>query len=138
MNPETYISIAGIAAGVTEAVVVVTPMDVVKIRMQSRAPGATLSSAVSRPHSLSGTIHNIVKTGGLRALWSGVGLTAMRQGSGQAVNFYAYSKICQYLKDRQPAYQLQGLPSWQIAIAGFGAGSLGPLFNAPIDTMSRY
>lgn len=38
--------------------------------------------------------------------------------------------------DSQPQYHSSGLPSWQTGLNGFLAGSLGPLANAPIDTLS--
>jgi solute carrier family 25 citrate transporter 1 len=50
----------------------------------------------------------------------------------QAVNFTAYQEI----KDRLIQWQdLETLPSYQHLIAGGVSGAMGPLSNAPIDTI---
>lgn len=67
---------AGLAAGVTEAVVVVTPTDVLKIRLQTAQSGASKNVVQ--------TLTGIIRNEGLGALWTGVGLTAARQGTNQA------------------------------------------------------
>ncbi|OQD93436.1 hypothetical protein PENSOL_c032G10210 [Penicillium solitum] len=128
--------LAGLASGITEAVLVVTPTEVLKIRLQTTKPRGDLPGAVvvgyrNTPEAL----YTIVRTEGVKVLWSGIGLTAARQGTNQAVNFFAYTRIRQALVDNQPQYQSSGLPSWQTGLNGFLAGSLGPLANAPIDTL---
>lgn len=118
-------------------------------------PGAVAVGYRNTPEAL----YTIVRTEGVKVLWSGIGLTAARQGTNQAgkcqisfsksccsrvfilicmhlVNFFAYTRIRQALVDNQPQYQSSGLPSWQTGLNGFLAGSLGPLANAPIDTLS--
>lgn len=60
----------------TEAVLIVTPTDVLKIRLQTAR-----SNQYSNPVQ---ALVGILKTEGLSALWSGVGLTAARQGTNQA------------------------------------------------------
>ena len=60
----------------TEAVLIVTPTDVLKIRLQT-----ALSNQDSNPVQ---ALVGILRNEGPRALWSGVGLTAARQGTNQA------------------------------------------------------
>lgn len=51
-------------------------------------------------------------------------------------NFLAYQTIRRTLLDLQPQYQNHGLPTWQVALNGFLAGSVGPMVNSPIDALS--
>jgi solute carrier family 25 (mitochondrial citrate transporter), member 1 len=74
----------------------------------------------------------ITREEGITALWKGVGLTALRQATNQAVNFTAYQEMKDYLLKAQG---LDALPSYQHLIAGGLSGALGPLSNAPIDTI---
>ncbi|KAL6802949.1 mitochondrial carrier [Trichoderma sp. SZMC 28013] len=122
---------AGLAAGITEAVLVVTPSEVLKIRLQTQK--SHLREPGIKPPGLLGTLRQIIRQEGIQGLWRGVGLTASRQGTNQAVNFLAYSNIKSNLLHKQPEYQKSGLPVWQTALCGLMAGSLGPLANAPID-----
>lgn len=127
--------LAGLAAGVTEAVAVVTPMEVIKIRLQaqhhSMADPLDIPKYRSAPHAL----YTVVKEEGFGALYRGVSLTALRQGSNQAVNFTAYTEFKSILQKYQPDLQGGQLPSWQTTLIGLVSGAMGPLSNAPIDTI---
>lgn len=72
--------VAGLAAGVTEAVAVVTPMEVIKIRLQgqyhSMADPLEQVKYRSAPHAF----YTVLKEEGFGALYRGVSLTALRQG----------------------------------------------------------
>ena len=72
------------------------------------------------------------------ALYRGVSLTALRQGTNQAVNFTAYAYFKSMLQRLQPEStddSRGGLPSWQTMGIGLVSGAMGPLSNAPIDTI---
>jgi solute carrier family 25 citrate transporter 1 len=126
---------AGLAAGVTEAVAVVTPMEVVKIRLQAQhhslADPLDTPKYRSAPHAL----FTVLKEEGVSALYRGVSLTALRQGTNQAANFTAYSELKQLLKKWQPEYHNKELPSYQTMVIGLISGAMGPFSNAPIDTI---
>ncbi|KAI9768907.1 MAG: Mitochondrial succinate-fumarate transporter, partial [Candelina submexicana] len=126
---------AGLAAGVTEAVAVVTPMEVIKIRLQaqhhSMADPMDIPKYRSAPHAL----YTVLKEEGVGAIYRGVSLTALRQGSNQAVNFSAYTEFKQLLQNYQPEYHEKELPSYQTMFIGLISGAMGPLSNAPIDTI---
>jgi len=77
----------------------------------------------------------VLREEGIGALYRGVSLTALRQGTNQAVNFTAYTEFKQMLQDFQPQYAHRELPSWQTAIIGLVSGAMGPFSNAPIDTI---
>ncbi|EGR48697.1 mitochondrial succinate-fumarate transporter-like protein [Trichoderma reesei QM6a] len=127
--------LAGLAAGVTEAVAVVTPMEVIKIRLQGQYHSMADPLDIPKYRNAAHALYTVVKEEGVGALYRGVSLTALRQGSNQAVNFTAYSYFKKWLKDFQPEYADGNLPSWQTTIIGLVSGAMGPLSNAPIDTI---
>lgn len=126
------IFLAGLGAGVTEAVLVVTPMDVLKIRLQAQRHSLADPLDVPKYRNAGHAAYRIVMEEGISALYKGVTLTALRQSTNQAVNFTVYRKM----KDALLNYQnLDVLPSWQHLIAGGLSGAMGPMANAPIDTI---
>lgn len=127
--------LAGLAAGVTEAVAVVTPMEVVKIRLQAQHHSMADPLDIPKYRNAAHALYTVVKEEGFGALYRGVSLTALRQGSNQAVNFTAYTYFKDWLKAWQPQYEGVNLPSWQTTLIGLVSGAMGPLSNAPIDTI---
>ena len=126
---------AGLAAGVTEAVLVVTPMEVVKIRLQAQSHSMADPLDVPKYRNAAHALYTVVREEGFGALYRGVSLTALRQGSNQAVNFTAYTYFKEWLYQWQPEYRGGNLPSYQTTIIGLVSGAMGPLSNAPIDTI---
>ncbi|KAI8628771.1 mitochondrial carrier [Xylariaceae sp. FL1651] len=147
---------AGLAAGVTEAVAVVTPMEVIKIRLQAQHHSMADPLDVPKYRNAAHALYTVVREEGVGALYRGVGLTALRQGSNQAVNFTAYTYFKEVLlrwqqQRQQPgrhhgagagdgatattATTVNSLPSWQTTVIGLVSGAMGPLSNAPIDTI---
>lgn len=126
---------AGLAAGVTEAVAVVNPMEVVKIRLQAQhhslADPLDAPKYRSAPHAL----FTVIKEEGFSTLYRGVSLTALRQGTNQAANFTAYTELKAALQRLQPQYADSQLPSYQTTVIGLISGAVGPFSNAPIDTI---
>ncbi|KAI1085572.1 mitochondrial carrier [Whalleya microplaca] len=127
--------LAGLAAGVTEAVAVVTPMEVVKIRLQAQHHSMADPLDVPKYRNAAHALYTVVKEEGPGALYRGVSLTALRQGSNQAVNFTAYTYFKEVLMRWQPEFSGGNLPSWQTTLIGLVSGAMGPLSNAPIDTI---
>lgn len=127
--------LAGLAAGVTEAVAVVTPMEVIKIRLQAQHHSMADPLDIPKYRNAAHAAYTVLKEEGVGAIYRGVSLTALRQGTNQAVNFSAYAQFKELLQNYQPAYHDTELPSWQTAIIGLVSGAMGPLSNAPIDTI---
>jgi len=127
------IFLAGLAAGVTEAVLVVTPMDVLKIRLQAQRHSMTDPLDFPKYRNAAHCAYVMLKEEGAGSLYKGVGLTALRQSTNQAANFTVY----QFLKGKLHEYQPGSvtLPWYQLMVSGFISGACGPLFNAPIDTI---
>jgi solute carrier family 25 (mitochondrial citrate transporter), member 1 len=125
---------AGLLSGLTEAVLVVTPAEVCKIRMQSQYN--SLIDPAQLQHrkytNVFQTAFTIVREEGVGALYSGVVPTMLRQGCNQAVNFTAYNMI----KTRLMEYQgTSELASWQSLLIGGLSGGMGPLVNNPLDVV---
>lgn len=122
---------AGFGAGVLEALLIVTPFEVVKIRLQQQRG---LS-----PHLLKykGPIHCAVTTireEGIFGLWAGATPTVMRNGINQAVMFTAKNKFDSLLWNKHEG-DGRAFEPWQSMISGFSAGFLGPICTGPFDVV---
>ncbi|KIY46208.1 mitochondrial carrier [Fistulina hepatica ATCC 64428] len=127
------IFIAGLGAGVTEAVAVVTPMEVVKIRLQAQMHSLADPLEVPRYRNAAHAVYTIVREEGFATLYRGVSLTALRQATNQGANFTAYQELKKRAQQWQP--DRVDLPPYQHMIIGFISGAMGPFSNAPIDTI---
>ncbi|AJR71560.1 BMC_2a_G0031390.mRNA.1.CDS.1 [Saccharomyces cerevisiae] len=124
--------VAGVGAGITEAVLVVNPMEVVKIRLQAQHLTPSEPNAGSKYNNAIHAAYTIVKEEGVSALYRGVSLTAARQATNQGANFTVYSKLKEFL---QNYHQMDVLPSWETSCIGLISGAIGPFSNAPLDTI---
>ena len=110
-------------------------MEVVKIRLQAQHHSMADPLDVPKYRNAAHAMYTLLKEEGIGALYRGVSLTALRQGSNQAVNFSAYTEFKAFLQRVQPAYHDKELPSYQTMFIGLISGAMGPLSNAPIDTI---
>ncbi|KAL7776378.1 hypothetical protein CFE70_006794 [Pyrenophora teres f. teres 0-1] len=129
-SKSTFMS--GLAAGITEAVLVVTPMEVVKIRLQAQHHSMADPLDIPKYRNAAHAMYTVVKEEGAGALWRGVSLTALRQGTNQAANFTAYSELRAQL---QKYHGTTDLPGYETSMIGLVSGAVGPFTNAPIDTI---
>jgi solute carrier family 25 citrate transporter 1 len=107
-------------------------MEVVKIRLQAQHHSMADPLDVPKYRNAAHALYTVVKEEGAGALYRGVSLTALRQGSNQAVNFTAYS----YFRTGLQKYSgNENLPGYQTMFIGLVSGAMGPLSNAPIDTI---
>lgn len=83
--PNIDICAAGLGAGTTEAVVVVTPMEVVKIRLQAQQHSLADPLEAPRYRNAGHAVYTIVREEGLATLYRGVSLTALRQATNQGL-----------------------------------------------------
>ena len=70
----------------TEAVLVVTPMEVVKIRLQAQQHSLADPLEVPRYRNAGHAVYAIVREEGVGALYRGVSLTALRQATNQGAS----------------------------------------------------
>jgi len=134
VNPNVVTFFAGMASGLTEAVLVVTPAEVCKIRMQSQQH--SLMDPVQIKHrkyrNVFQTAFVITREEGISSLYKGVVPTMLRQGCNQAVNFSAYH----IAKKKVMEYQnTDRLAAWQSLTIGGLSGGMGPLVNNPLDVV---
>lgn len=123
--------LAGMTAGTVEALVIVTPFEVVKTRLQSQHGAITGDGAATLKYR--GPIHTvgrILRKEGPQGLWKGASPTVFRQASNQASMFTAYTYLRTNLWD-DPA----DLKPWQAGITGLIAACVGPLLNGPADVI---
>lgn len=134
--PKFRVFMAGLMSGVTEAVVVVTPADVCKIRMQSQyhsLKDPSLRMEDIKYHNVFQTAYVIVREEGIGALYKGVGPTIARQGCNQAVNFTAYQSLKEwYSRNFRGGGELA---PYQHLVLGGLSGGMGPLVNNPLDVV---
>lgn len=134
-GPSTAITFtAGLASGLTEAILVVTPAEVCKIRMQSQYHSMVDPAQMQHRKytNVVQTAFTIAREEGVGALYKGVVPTMLRQGCNQAVNFTAYNLI----KTQVMAWQeTDSLASWQSLLIGGFSGGMGPLANNPLDVV---
>lgn len=111
----------------------VTPMEVVKIRLQAQSHSLADPLEAPRYRNAGHAVYTIVREEGVSALYRGVSLTALRQATNQGANFTAYQEIKKFAHKMQPDFV--ELPSYQHMIIGLISGAMGPFSNAPIDTI---
>ena len=136
--------LAGLLSGLTEAILVVTPAEVCKIRMQSQYHSLMDPSQMThvKYKNVVQTAAVVVKEEGIGALYKGVVPTMLRQGCNQAVNFtvYNWSKkqiISWKRKKEEERVGHSGvgeitLDHWQSLLLGGLSGGMGPLVNNPL------
>ncbi|KAH0588670.1 hypothetical protein H2248_004482 [Termitomyces sp. 'cryptogamus'] len=127
------IFLAGLGAGTTEAVLVVNPMEVVKIRLQAQQHSLADPLDSPRYRNAGHAVYTIIREEGFATLYRGVSLTALRQATNQGANFTAYQELKKLAHRLQP--DLAELPSYQHMFIGLISGAMGPFSNAPIDTI---
>lgn len=130
------IFIAGVGAGITEACLVVNPMEVVKIRLQAQHHSMSDPLSVPKYRNAGHAVYVIIKEEGFKTLYRGVSLTAARQATNQGANFTVYSKLKEFLEEHHTKNGNNGvIPSWQTSCIGLISGAIGPFSNAPLDTI---
>ncbi|PIN11294.1 Mitochondrial tricarboxylate/dicarboxylate carrier protein [Handroanthus impetiginosus] len=123
--------LAGFGAGVLEALAIVTPFEVVKIRLQQQRG---LSPELLK---YKGPIHCarlILREEGILGLWAGAAPTVMRNGTNQAAMFTAKSAFDGILWNKHEG-DGKMLHPWQSMISGFLAGTAGPVCTGPFDVV---
>lgn len=118
---------AGLLAGCFESVIIVTPFEVIKTRMQKEVGVGRFKGPVD-------CARQIVRNEGVTALWKGNIPTMVRQGSNQAFNFMAFAWLNTHVWDKNDG-DGKTLPSYATFTNGLIAGSLGPMFNTPMDVL---
>jgi solute carrier family 25 (mitochondrial citrate transporter), member 1 len=125
---------AGLGSGLTEAILVVTPSEVCKVRMMGQYHSLMDPTQLARRKytNVLQTAMVISREEGIGALYKGVVPTMLRQGCNQAVNFTAYNAIKRSVMEYQGSSSLE---HWQSLLIGGLSGGMGPLVNNPLDVV---
>ena len=115
--------LAGLGAGVTEAVIIVTPFEVVKTRLQKQKGLDKASMKYKNPVHCATTVW---KEEGMAALWKGLIPTMTRQGLNQMFLFGTYDLLKQSMWG---VSRNESISSHQAVLTGMIAGMMGPCVN---------
>lgn len=119
--------LCGLGAGVSEAVLAVTPMETVKVKF--------INDQLSGKPQYKGFFHGvttIIKQEGIGGVYKGVTATIMKQGSNQAIRFF----VMESMKDMyRGGDNTKHVP--KLVVGGFGAiaGAASVFGNTPIDVV---
>lgn len=118
---------AGLFAGVCEAVFVVTPMETVKVKF--------INDQRSANPKFKGFYHGvrmIVKSHGLKGCYQGVVPTIFKQGSNQAIRFFVVESLKDWYKAGDNS---KPVPKTVVGLFGLCAGAASVFGNTPIDVI---
>jgi solute carrier family 25 (mitochondrial citrate transporter), member 1 len=99
-------------------VAVITPMEVIKIRLQAQQHSMSDPTDVPKCRNAGHALFTVVREEGFGALYRGVSLTALSQGTNQAANFTVYTYFKEQLYNYQPDYVGGTLPGYQTTLMG--------------------
>ncbi|XP_046738079.1 putative tricarboxylate transport protein, mitochondrial [Diprion similis] len=126
LNAQTRL-LAGLCAGVSEAVLVVTPMETVKVKF--------INDQRSGNPRYKGFFHGvslIVKESGARGVYQGLVPTVMRQGSNQAIRFFVMETLKDWYRGGDNS---KPVPKLLVGAFGAVAGAASVFGNTPIDVI---
>lgn len=119
--------LAGLGAGVAEAILAVTPMETVKVKF--------INDQRSGNPKYKGFFHGvgmIVKQEGFSGVYKGLTATIMKQGSNQAIRFYVMETLKEVYKGGD---QSKPVPKMVVGAFGAVAGAASVFGNTPIDVV---
>uniref|UniRef100_A0A182T519 Citrate transport protein n=1 Tax=Anopheles maculatus TaxID=74869 RepID=A0A182T519_9DIPT len=119
--------LAGLGAGVAEAILAVTPMETVKVKFINDQRSAT--------PKYKGFFHGvgmIVRQEGLSGVYKGLTATILKQGSNQAIRFYVMETLKDVYKGDDPS---KPVPKMVVGAFGAVAGAASVFGNTPIDVV---
>ncbi|KAK5070599.1 hypothetical protein LTS08_004403 [Lithohypha guttulata] len=129
-NPGASTVLAGLTAGVVESVLVVTPGEALKTRMiHSRSLADKSKSGLKNPTLVQAAV-NVVRTDGVRALWSGLGPVLCKQGTNSAVRFATFGLIQEKIRT---SWGITGASA--TVMAGAASGVVTTYASMPFDNI---
>eukprot|EP00808_Paulinella_micropora_P012864 g77615.t1 len=120
----------GMAAGTLEALLIVTPFEVIKTRMQSQRNFAKGEVGEVKYKNPLQTLGRIIQREGPQGLWKGCAPTVFRQATNQASMFTAYTWLRANMWDKP-----DHLTPLQSFTTGVLAAVVGPMINGPADVI---
>jgi len=123
--------LCGLGAGVSEAILAVTPMETIKVKFINDQ-----TSANPRFKGFFHGVKTIIKSEGIMGLYQGVTATIMKQGSNQAIRFFVMESMKDgYRKYRGDTNPNSSVPTLLTGLFGATAGAASVFGNTPIDVV---
>jgi solute carrier family 25 citrate transporter 1 len=124
-KPRTLL--AGLGAGVSEAILIVCPMETVKVKF--------IHDQTQPNPRYKGFFHGvrtIVRQEGIKGTYQGLTATIIKQGSNQAIRFFVYTSIKKWLQDGDITKDIGSVKTF---ITGGIAGAASVIGNTPVDVV---
>ncbi|XP_068560221.1 tricarboxylate transport protein B, mitochondrial [Cebidichthys violaceus] len=119
--------LCGLGAGILEAILVVCPMETVKVKFIHDQ-----TSANPRYKGFYHGVREIVKAQGIRGTYQGLTATVLKQGSNQAIRFYVMTSLKNWYKGDDPDKAMNPLLT---GVFGAVAGAASVFGNTPLDVI---
>ncbi|KAF4081968.1 hypothetical protein AMELA_G00146310 [Ameiurus melas] len=119
--------LCGLGAGVAEAVLVVCPMETLKVKLIHDQ-----CSLRPRYRGFFHGVREIIRDQGVRGTYQGLTATVLKQGSNQAIRFYVMNLLRNWYKGDDLAREIHPLVT---AIFGATAGAASVFGNTPLDVV---
>ncbi|XP_037952333.1 putative tricarboxylate transport protein, mitochondrial [Teleopsis dalmanni] len=119
--------LAGLGAGVCEAIVAVTPMETIKVKF--------INDHRSAKPQYKGFVHGvgtIIRTEGIGGIYKGLTATILKQGSNQAIRFFTMETFRDWYKGDDPK---KSIPKLIVGVFGAIAGAASVFGNTPLDVI---
>lgn len=124
-KPRTLL--AGLGAGVSEAILVVCPMETIKVKF--------IHDQTQPNPQYRGFFHGvrtIVRQQGLRGTYQGLTATIVKQGSNQAIRFFVYTSLKKWIQEGDNSKDIGSVKTFLI---GGVAGAASVFGNTPVDVV---
>ncbi|XP_030041766.1 tricarboxylate transport protein, mitochondrial isoform X1 [Microcaecilia unicolor] len=119
--------LCGLGAGVAEAVLVVCPMETIKVKFIHDQ-----CSSVPKYRGFFHGVREIVREQGLRGTYQGVTATILKQGSNQAIRFFVMTSLRNWYRGDNPHREINPFVT---AAFGATAGAASVFGNTPLDVI---
>jgi len=119
--------LCGLGAGISEAILAVTPMETLKVKFI-----ADQRSANPQYKGFAQGVRAIVAQEGLMGCYQGLTATMMKQGSNQAIRFYVMETLKDKYRGGDPSVHV---PKLLVGLFGGMAGAASVLGNTPLDVV---
>lgn len=118
---------SGLGAGVAEAIVIVCPMETIKVKFihDQTQPNPKYRGFFSG-------VYTIIKTDGIRGTYQGLVPTIIKQGSNQAIRFFVYNNLKSYFQGGDNTKEIGPVKTFLI---GGVAGAASVFGNTPVDVI---
>mmetsp|Transcript_28606 Transcript_28606/g.48583 ORF Transcript_28606/g.48583 Transcript_28606/m.48583 type:complete len:287 (-) Transcript_28606:378-1238(-) len=113
--------LAGTLAGMSEAVMAVTPIETVKTK------------CIEMNKSFVSGLRYILATHGISGLYKGLTPTMIKQGSNQGLRFMWFSEYKAVITGTRDTNNQRSLSSYEALIGGMSAGCFSTILNNPVD-----